>query len=151
MSCFPAFETTSVVDPNTLNFYPDPEFWPNLDSDLDPYGYFINFEKNVKNIYWGKNVSLKKVFLNYKKIMVSAEIFSFVESLNGEFLPSIIHLWPPIYPTVTCVDPISEYGSGSTKMLNTDPIWIRIHNPWDNWALKKVFTPIRITQTAQTL
>ena len=25
-----------VVDPNTLNFDPDPEFWPNLDSDSGP-------------------------------------------------------------------------------------------------------------------
>ena len=24
---------TSVVDPNTLNLDPDPEFWPNLDPD----------------------------------------------------------------------------------------------------------------------
>ena len=24
-------------------------------------------------------------------------------------------------------DPHSEYGSGSTKLLNTDPTWIRIH------------------------
>ena len=28
----------------------------------------------------------------------------------------------------TCVDPYSEYGSGSIKLLNTDPIRIRIHN-----------------------
>ena len=26
----------SVVEPNTLNFDQDPEFWPNLYSDLDP-------------------------------------------------------------------------------------------------------------------
>ena len=26
----------SVVDPTTLNLYPDPEFLPNLDPDLDP-------------------------------------------------------------------------------------------------------------------
>ena len=28
-------DSTSVVDPNTrtLNFFPDPEFWPNLDPD----------------------------------------------------------------------------------------------------------------------
>ena len=25
---------SSVVDPNTLNFYPDPEFWSNLDPGL---------------------------------------------------------------------------------------------------------------------
>ena len=36
-----------------------------------------------------------------------------------------------IYPIFTCVDPdpYSEYESRrSTKMLNTDPIWIRIYN-----------------------
>ena len=27
------FGATSVVDPNTLNLDPDPEFWPNLDPD----------------------------------------------------------------------------------------------------------------------
>ena len=32
------------------------------------------------------------------------------------------------YPIFTCVDPYSEYGSGSTKFLITDPIWIWIHN-----------------------
>ena len=26
-------EKSSVVDPNTLNLDPDPEFWPNLDPD----------------------------------------------------------------------------------------------------------------------
>ena len=26
----------SVVDRNTLNLEPDPEFWPNLDPDPDP-------------------------------------------------------------------------------------------------------------------
>ena len=62
MSCFPAFETTSVVDPNTLNFYPDPEFWPNLDSDLDPYGYFINFEKKRKKYLLRKKCFFEKSF-----------------------------------------------------------------------------------------
>ena len=36
-----------------------------------------------------------------------------------------------IYPIFTCVDPdpYSEYESSrSTKMLNTDPSWIRIYN-----------------------
>ena len=34
------------------------------------------------------------------------------------------------YPIFTCYNPdqYSEYGSGSTKHLNTDPIRIRIHN-----------------------
>ena len=32
----------SVVEPNTLNLDPDPEFWPNLVPDQ---GYVINVEK----------------------------------------------------------------------------------------------------------
>ena len=31
---------TSVVDPNTLNFDPDPGFWLNLDPDPDPGLYY---------------------------------------------------------------------------------------------------------------
>ena len=44
-----------------------------------------------------------------------------VESPNCEFK----HLLPPFYPIFTCVDPYSE--NGSRKLLNTDPIRIRIH------------------------
>ena len=33
---------------------------------------------------------------------------------------------PLFYPIFTCLDP--EYGSGSTKLLETDQIRIRIHN-----------------------
>ena len=29
-------DKTSVVDPNTFNFDPDPGFWPNLDLDPGP-------------------------------------------------------------------------------------------------------------------
>ena len=36
------------------------------------------------------------------------------------FVSNIAHLLPIIYPIFTCVDP--------TKFLNTDPMWIRIHN-----------------------
>ena len=31
---------SSVVDPNTLNLDPDPEFWPNLDPDPGLYYQF---------------------------------------------------------------------------------------------------------------
>ena len=36
----------------------------------------------------------------------------------------------------TCVepDPYSEYWSKSTKLLNTDLIWIRIHKTDDKWS-----------------
>ena len=49
---------------------------------------------------------------------------------NGKFLSSISNFFPLINPIFTCVDPVPYlvYGSGSTKVLNTDPIWIRIHH-----------------------
>ena len=51
--------------------------------------------------------------------MAGEELFSFLN-----------HILPLIYPMFTCVDSdsYSKYGSGSTKVLNTDPIWIRIHH-----------------------
>ena len=50
--------------------------------------------------------------------MAGEELFSFLN-----------HILPLIYPMFTYVDSdsYSKYGSGSTKVLNTDPIWIRIH------------------------
>ena len=35
----------------------------------------------------------------------------------------------PFHPTFNCMDPdpCSENGSESTKLLDVDPIWIRIH------------------------
>ena len=47
-----------------------------------------------------------------------------------QFSPFVFNI---SYFTCECPDPYSEYGSGSgTKYLNTDPIWIRIHNTADN-------------------
>ena len=71
-----------------------------------------------------KSLPLKMCFLAIKKVMTPEEIFLSVESLNGEFLFSSLHLLPYIYPIFTCVDtdPYSEYGSGSTKLVNKDPI-----------------------------
>ena len=41
------------MDPNTLHLDPDPEFWPNLDSDPDPGPGtdldVINFEEKIIN------------------------------------------------------------------------------------------------------
>ena len=51
--------------------------------------------------------------------------------MYGEFLPSILLLlllFVYIYIFFFCMGPYSEYWYGSTKFLNTDPIWIRIHN-----------------------
>ena len=63
--------------------------------------------------------------------MAPEETFSLVlNSLNVELFSSILNLLPQMYPIFTCVDPdpYSDYGSGSTKLLNTTSIWIRIHN-----------------------
>ena len=54
--------------------------------------------------------------------------------MSGEFFSSI--LLPLIYPMFTCLDPDPysgyESGSGFTKFLNTDLIWMRIHNIANN-------------------
>ena len=59
-----------------------------------------------------------------------------LESLNGEFMFSILHLLLLIYPKFNWLeqDPYSKCKSGSTKVMNTDPIWFRIrsHNPVKN-------------------
>ena len=36
----------------------------------------------------------------------------------------MLHLWSLFYPIFKCVDPdpYSEYGSGSARLLNTDPV-----------------------------
>ena len=95
--------------------------------DPDP-GLFYQF--------WKKKRKEKK----FREKQLSHKNFWSVESLNGEFnqfTSKILHLLLLIYPIFTSVDPDphSEYGSVSTKFLNTDPIWIRIHNTkrtcWD--------------------
>ena len=54
--------------------------------------------------------------------------------MNGEILSSVLTNLPLICPILTCVDPdpYSEYGSGSTKLLNTDPNGIQIQNTASN-------------------
>ena len=56
-----------IVDPNTLNLYPDPEFWPNLDPD--PGKKIII----IKTLY-RKTSCFKKSVFNYNKIMSPEEI-----------------------------------------------------------------------------
>ena len=48
----------------------------------------------------------------------------------GNFGLKLCTFFASIYPIFTCLDlnPYSDYGSGSTKVLITSPIWIRIHN-----------------------
>ena len=74
---------------------------------------------------------LKKFNLfNYKEIVALEEIFSqlILRMVNLFFQSYTICL--NFYFIFTCVDPDphSEYGSGSTKILNTYPILIWIHN-----------------------
>ena len=67
--------------------------------------------------------------------MAPEEIFRQLSlwTLKGEFTSSNLHILLLIYPipVFTCVDPdpdpYLEYGSGSTKVLNSNPIWIRIN------------------------
>ena len=46
--------------------------------------------------------------------------------VNFLLMSSILDLLPPIYSIFTSLDPdpYSEYKTGSTKVLNMDPIWI---------------------------
>ena len=73
----------------------------------------------------------KSIFLNiFKNKMTPKEMFTQLSLwIVNLYLKSDTFL-PPFYPIYACVDPdpYSEYGSGSRKFLNTDPIRIRIHN-----------------------
>ena len=51
-----------------------------------------------------KNLPLRMCFFSYKKSNDPGRNFLSVESLNGEFLFSSLHLLPHIYPIFTCVD-----------------------------------------------
>ena len=100
------------MDPNTLNLDPDPEFRPNW----DPYqGYVIEFERKFNNslTFKRKTIFLYKKFFYCNKILSPEEIFSHL-SLSFIYLSGFGSIR------------YSEYGS--TKVLNIDPIWIRIHN-----------------------
>ena len=63
---------------------------------------------------------------------MAPEVFQLVESLNGELMSSILHLLPLIHPLFNCADPdpyqIQNTNPDSQRVLNTDAIWIQIHN-----------------------
>ena len=110
------------------------------------HGYVINFEKEKRKI-----VSYKKIFLNilclrnYKKNNGSWRNFVSVGSLNtvnGEFLSSILHHLSLIYPNFTCVDPdpYSDDGSGPTKLLNTGSGSKTLHVSGTNLCFQRVAT-----------
>ena len=67
----------------------------------DPWLHDQYLENSYKKTFRGKQISYKK-------------------DLTPVFIP-FSRLWIRIHT-------YSEYGPGSTEFLNTDPIWIRIHN-----------------------
>ena len=125
------------MDPNTLSLDPDPGFLPNLDlvpdpdpgPDPDPRLCCQFWKKKLKIILEKSNFLYKSTFVKNK--MLPKEI---LVRWVTELLIYILQLLSLFYPIFTCVDPdpYSEYGSGSTKLLNKDPIRIRfriqIHN-----------------------
>ena len=70
---------SNVVNPNTLNLDPDPEYWPNMDPD--PVLCYYQFEKKI---YLKPNI---KYWPRKKCVVV-------VESLKSDlnFLPIIYYL-----------------------------------------------------------
>ena len=74
--------------------------------------------------FWRKTIFFLKSLKNYWKITAKNFVVSWVS--DGEFLSSILHRLPTIYPIVTGVNPYSEYGSGPTKLPNTgrDPNFV---------------------------
>ena len=95
---------------HTLILDQHPDFWPNLDPDLD-------------TIFFKKTYFLKPL---YKKIMSPEEIFSQLNMVNV----------PVRYVfNLSCFDSNLSHiylsGSGFVmrfRIRNTDPIWIRIYN-----------------------
>ena len=96
------------MDPNTLHLDPDPEFWPNLDSDPDPGPGtdldVINFEEkiinnNFKELFFFKSLSVQS--LNCEFIFLKSFTFCLYFILY-------FYVWIQIHKA-------PEYGS------NTDP------------------------------
>ena len=85
----------------------------------------INFKekkkKKFKNSFRGNIFSLTRNIFQTTVYETNDTRRSFmsVESLNREFLSSILHIIPQIYPIFTCVDPdpYSEYESRSKKLM----------------------------------
>ena len=102
------------MDPNTLNSDPDPGLWPKLDPDPDPW-----FCHQKYRIYFKNKMSLKETFSQLSRRIFNLYLKSYTFCL----------LFGRIFTGVD-PDPYSENGSGSTKLLISDPIRIRsrIHN-----------------------
>ena len=74
---------------------------------------------------------MKQVYV-LKLLRTNCRPKKFMISWVSELLINILNLLPPFEPIFACVDPdqYSKYGSIFRKLLNTDPIQIRIrtHN-----------------------
>ena len=116
-----------VVDTNTMNLDPDPGFCPNLDPDPDPWLCYQLWNKKIKNNFRKKLSLLKYIFLQQMshKVSWATELLIYILHLLSPFYPFFLHEWIRIRI-------LNRYGSGSTKLLNTDSIRIRfrirIHN-----------------------
>ena len=95
--------------------------WPplgNIQNNLPDYISVV--DPNVLNLepdpgFWLNLDPDLGLYINFERKKIPS-----VESLNCD-LKSYTRL-PPFYPIFsTCVDPYSEYGSGSRKLLNMDP------------------------------
>ena len=120
----------SVVDPNTLVLYPDPNsgFWPNLDPDLV---FYYQFWKKKLKIILAKKCPLKKdIFLttiwtkcHLKKFLLSwvSELWYYILNLTPFYLHFILHLlvcncaYTDLDPEVSWI--WIMFGSGSTTLL----------------------------------
>ena len=131
-------------DTNFLAFLCFSSNFPLLDPD--PHRYWmqiriwegkwmrIHADPDPQPCFRGKQISFKKLIFKTKRYRVKRHRKTFfvcwVTELWNFVFNSTLNLMPLIYPIFTCVDldPYSEYGSGSTKFLSKDPIWIRILN-----------------------
>ena len=81
-------EKNSVVNPSTLNLYPDHKCWPNLDPELS----YHFWEKIVKKLFYrntGTHFVKKLFFLNYRKNETET-IFCKFCFLSGNFFLSYL-------------------------------------------------------------
>ena len=88
---------------------------------------FLNlpqFESEVYNLFFDKHNTLNHTWIK----MVNSP---------SSLLP-LFHLFLIVWDPA----PYSECGSGSTKLLNTDPIWIRIHNTVNQISLAVHTVPV---------
>ena len=111
--------SVGVVGPRTMYLDPDPEFWPNLDPDPKvSMLYILNF----------------KVFVWWIVVFIKLSFFLFLPVWNRIRIrntdPDPQSCW--MYGSNKDPDPKSSWiriqlWSGSQKLLNTDPMRIRIH------------------------